>query len=200
MKPIQNLFLFVIVLSSNLVAQDSLNKKKIIIKTDIALPIIGVITSDFNAGSLTLELGFKRRHSIQLTGSFFNQNNNYSNNKTIQMIPAYKFFLIKNRPYSGFYTGLYLKGAQHNFTHIINSEHPSQNYYLQYKQTIFGGGIIFGYQNYICKRIVIDALIGFGARQVLNTKIIKVENTGIDFGPINTYRDAILALNIGYKF
>ena len=49
------------------------------------------------------------------------------------------------------------------------------------------------------KRIVVDILLGFGARQVLNTTIIKSENTYL--GDIkSTYADGIMAVNVGYKF
>jgi hypothetical protein len=62
-----------------------------------------------------------------------------------------------------------------------------------------GGGLLFGYQNYIKKRIVVDILLGIGARQILNREIVKIENITFDVNK-KTYLDALFALNIGYKF
>lgn len=198
MKTLQFIFLIsTILLTSNIVAQDTLGKKTaVIIKTDIAMPIIGLATN-FKAGSLTLELGIKRRHSIQLTGLITNMVSTEFQHKTIQIIPAYKYFLSKKKAYKGFYSGLYLKGSQ--YTSIADHRHFSERSYLEYKQNTLGGGLIFGYQNYILKRFVVDILLGFGARQAINTIIIKSEN--IYLGDIkSTYADGIIAVNFGYKF
>lgn len=198
MKTLQIIFLIsTILLTPNIIAQDTLGKKTaIIIKADIAMPIIGLATN-FTAGSLTLELGIKRRHSIQLTGLITSIVSNEFQHKTIQIIPAYKYFLSKKKAYTGFYSGLYLKGLQ--YTSITDHRHFSESYYLEYKQNTLGGGLIFGYQNYIMKRLVVDILLGFGARQVINTTIIKSENIYLD-GIKSTYSDGILAVNVGYKF
>lgn len=198
MKRIIFIFLIsTILLTSKIFAQDTLSKKNIvIIKTDIAMPVIGLATN-FKAGSLTLELGLKHRHSIQLTGLITSMVSTEFQHKTIQIIPAYKYFLSKKRACTGIYSGLYLKGSQ--YTSINDHRHFSENYYLEYKQNTLGGGLLLGYQNYIMKRMVVDFLVGFGARQAVNTTIIKSEN--ISLGDIkNTYADGIIAMNIGYKF
>ena len=198
MKTLRIIFLIsTLLLTSILVAQDTLGEQPaLIIKTDIAMPIIGLATN-FKAGSLTLELGIKRRHSIQLTGLITSIVSAEYQHKTIQIIPAYKYFLSKKKAYTGFYSGLYLKGSQYTF--IADRRHFIDNSYLEYKQNALGGGLIFGYQNYIMKKIVFDILLGFGARQVLNTTIIKSENTYL--GDIDsTSPDGIIAVNFGYKF
>ncbi len=199
MKPIQILLLISTTLfTSKIVAQEALsNKPAVIIKADIVLPVVG-LAINAKGGSLTLEFGFKRRHSIQLTGLGYTATISESqHDKSMQIIPAYKYFLSKKKEYAGFYSGLYLRSTQYQST--IDHKDLFYSFYLEYKQNYLGGGLIFGYQNYIKERIVIDVLLGWGVGKVLNTTVVKSENVelvDIDNSPAS----GIMAVNIGYKF
>jgi len=191
------LILISTILTSSIVAQDTTKTQtSLIIKTDIFMPIYSLATN-YKAGSLTVEFGVKRRHSLQITGLVSNLIGTTQQYKSTQIIPAYKYFLSNKKPYTGFYTGLYIKGDQ--LTSISDYRQFSEPSYLEYKTTSMGGGLLFGYQNYIKKRIVVDILLGIGARQILNREIVKIENITFDVNK-KTYLDALFALNIGYKF
>lgn len=192
--------LITMLFASKLFAQDSLSQKfTLIIKTDIALPILGNV-ADFKAGSLTLELGLKQRHSIQATGLLGTIN--YSSgqqNKVRRVITMYKYFLSNEKEYTGFYTGVYLKGTLYNS--LIDKTQTPYNYYFEYQQTALHSGFVFGHQHYIRKRIVIDFICGIGAGGILDTKIIKSENVvEAEFIKANTPLDFLFAINLGYKF
>lgn len=197
MKMLQALFFIsTLLLSSTVMAQDSSSQKKaLFIKTDLLLPLVG-IDPDFSGGSFTVELGVKRRHSFQLTGLIANNQMDGTQHKSIQIIPAYKFFWSK-KGYRGFYTGLYLKGGQYQT--IIDQTHTPENYYIEYSENVISEGLMMGYQNYIFKRIVIDVLFGMGTSQLLNRTMIASENI-VDVHLKEDHTDGIMAINIGYKF
>ncbi len=83
-----------LLLTNRFIAKDTLkNKTHLIIKTDIAMPAIGLATN-LIAGSLTFEI-CKRRYSFQLTGFASEINKNGYRHNSVQIIPAYKFFISK---------------------------------------------------------------------------------------------------------
>lgn len=117
----------------------------------------------------------------------------------MQGISDYKFFLDKNKSYSGFYTGAYIKTTNYSYKSEMKSDFSPYFTHLEYTQTRIGGGIICGYQNYIQRHFVIDVLIGYGALYNIDTNIIKSINIKLDNQP-KTINDIRLALNLGYKF
>jgi hypothetical protein len=61
------LILISTILTSSIVAQDTTKTQtSLIIKTDIFMPIYSLATN-YKAGSLTVEFGVKRQHSLQIT-------------------------------------------------------------------------------------------------------------------------------------
>ena len=185
-----------LLLANQIVAQDTVkNKAHLIIKTDIAMPVIGLATN-YIAGSVTFEI-YKGRHSFQVTGFASEIKRDGYRHNSVQIIPAYKFFLSKKKPAAGFYIGIYVKETEYYFT--ANKKYTAESYYLRYKRSSIGVGALFGYQNYIKKRLVFDVLIGIGARQVFDTKILQSENIYVEKMK-TTFADGILALNIGYRF
>lgn len=175
---------------------DSIEKKNLfVIKTDILLPSILLIQHN-KLFALTFEFGFKTRHSIQLTGLHGIVKNDGSYNKYYKqyLIQDYKFFLKKEKSYTGFYVGAY---CDQIFEHVISDNDP--NYQIEYKTTSIGGGALIGYQNYFRKRISFDFLFGFGKSYVIDKQIIRLlgVNSVLIF---DSWPDLLLAFNIGYRF
>jgi len=182
----------------NLNAKDTLSKKTFfIIKTDIGQPIISHYFYQYQkVGSLTLEVCLKRRHSVQVIGYGSEIKFSEYRHNSFQIIPVYKYFLSKKNPYTGFYTGAYIKGDRLN--EIINR--GSGIGYLEYNEYSLGGGLVIGYQNYIMKRIVVDVIFGCGVRQDLKIEVIRTDNMSLNqSGMKQPLLDGILALNVGYK-
>lgn len=192
------IILFSLLISTTIFAQDTLSTKpKFIIKADILLPIIN-IGKDFKIGSLTAELGFKKRHSLQVTALYSVDDYINPYQKTFQILPMYKFFLFKKKFCDGFYTGVNANYVQDN----LPSDIIIHNTNVRYRYNSLGGGVILGYQTYIKKRLVIDALVAAGMKELINAKEI-IGNVKFDdkitFAQ-NPNFYLILALNIGYKF
>lgn len=197
----QNKFilLFFITLSFNAIAQnDSTKCKKLLcLKTDLAAPIIAFANNRVGYG-LSAEFGFSKRHSVQLSYNFNKLNETFNKQTTNQLLLDYKLYLQPKKTYTGFYTGLYLKHTNYHVT-LIDNAFNYQNSYLEYATKSLGGGLNFGYQNYVFKKIVIDVILGLGARSVYQTNIIKQDN--IYYNPTNnTFLDGRFAVNIGYRF
>jgi hypothetical protein len=197
------------------------SKKRInlIVKADLILPIYSLLAKA-KLFSITVEKLLGSRHSFQLSYlSYSSQTDvtepnyhepikSYQNRatNTFIVIPEYKFFVSRKKRHSGYYAGFFLSYSSrvdefHNKTvvpagyGIWNVLGPATIYgpdYNQREQDI-GGGIINGIQFYVFKKVVVDFLLGLGAR-----KPIKSE------GPI--YTEYVLkgqirgAINIGYKF
>jgi Protein of unknown function (DUF3575) len=190
--------LLLIISNTTLFAQDTLKTNaSLIIKSDIFLPLYG-IARNYKTGSLTLEFLIKRRHSLQLTGLISSYKSLERQNNSRQIFPAYKFYLSKKKIQQGFFSGIYIKGSQ--LITIFDNRHRNYNpTYLEFRTKSISGGPIIGYQNYFKKRIVFEILLGFGARKVMQQEIIKSGDIGFD-SIKSSHTDAILALNIGYKF
>lgn len=122
--------------------------------------------------------------------------NLYGSYKTFQLVPIYKFYF--NKLYKGYYTGTYLKYINYhvkiNKTNNSNSIDDSYEF-IQHKGAF---GILNGYLFYIGKkkRILVDPIIGIGFSQVLKTEFVKKGNYSFNKNRL----DAIVALNIGYRF
>jgi hypothetical protein len=194
-RKISYIFFCLIMLVNNLVycQQDTMQKKiQFILKADVFFPIARAINYLYNPDdfvrieSLTFETCFAHRHSVQITGLIYKEDI-YSPIE-LQIMTEYKFYLMKRKPYCGFYVGACLKYIQ-NRNPIWTS---TQNQYYAYEYSI-GEDVIAGYQNLIGKHFVYDILIGIGKRQLIYwTEYFKPYQ-------YNFY-DIRLAINIGYKF
>lgn len=175
---------------------DSTERKNLfIIKTDVLLPSIGIITK-YHTYSLTFEYGFKTRHSFQITGlnSIYNNPILSETTKTYFIAEEYKYFLKNEKSYSGFFLGGFMN---QNYSYYLRE--GAQNFAVEYEFFGIGGGPIFGYQKYFKKRISIDFIFGIGAGYVLKKNII--QQVGVsDILILSTYPDFRLAVNIGYRF
>jgi hypothetical protein len=190
-----HVFLVLFILQNNLgyCQQDTIqNKVKFIIKADVFFPIVialNEIADPFNIpiiGSLTLESCFSNRHSLQLTG--FIEKDDKNSPADFQIMSEYKYYLMKRKPYCGFYTGGCLKYIQNR--NFIWTWTPTE--YYSYDLSI-GEDVIIGYQNLIGKHFVYDILFGLGRSQLVYwTEYYKpYEDNLYDFR---------LAINVGYKF
>ena len=162
------------------------------VKTDIFFPIAS-ISSNGIAGSLTLEKGFKRRHSFQLTGLYFNQQDDsikYLKDISVFIMEEYKFFWRKKKSFTGFYSGLNVAQIMYKINGIDNSLSPL--FYVDYRGYCLGGGLLIGYQNYIRKKFTIDVLLGFGWSYLI------MEQSGYFNPPSIPY--VRTAINLGYRF
>lgn len=154
-----------------------------------------------NCGSLTLEKGFKSRHSIQLTGTYRNYFNIES--YTWLIIPEYKYYLKLKHNFKGFYSGAYCKYESQSYINKYESPNGSNYGYLIKDLYIGkGGGVIFGYQTYLKKRFTIDFLVGIGVKYITKKNVqstnIIIYDTNSDYP--RTDIDGRLAINLGYKF
>jgi len=214
------LLIFAVFLFAKLFSQnDTLQKSNsaFVLKTDILLPVMGL----FNIGdflepnklnfSITSEINFKKRNSLQLTvlnvwpkvkhvGYWPSANTEIFTVNVLEIIPEYKFYLSRKKMQKGFYIGAYAKYIR---SHTIREEHGPYPYspmmHLEYieHETAFGG--LAGYQFYIKKKLVIDFLLGLGRAQLFKVDIIKKEYTQFS-DDYSGYLDAQFAINIGYKF
>ncbi len=190
MKPTVLVLISVFIFVSNLKSQaDSIEKRIFCVKSDILFPSLGLFL-DFKSYGLTIEVGFKNRHSIQVTGwKQWGSSGSYNEYTTHYLIEDYKLFLNVERHFSGFYTGIY---CDQIFEHALADSDPG--FETEYKTSSIGGGPIIGYQNYFKKRFVFDFIFGFGKSFAVQKEIIQGSVILFDSWP-----DLRLAFNIGYK-
>jgi len=159
--------------------------------------VVASLLSTGRSGSLLFESGFKKRHSFQLIAA--RRANVSATMKFIagDVIPSYKFFLKKRKAYAGFYSGVYLRAHQR---YVVSDSRTHFTYsYLEYIQRRLGGGLVWGYQNYSKKRVVLDILIGFGWSKIVYKRVINAINIPYPIQSADNF-DGLLGLNIGYKF
>ena len=209
MKTLITILFFLLTLNlSGVFSQcDSGNKKALIIKTDLFIPIMGIL-NDMYIGALSVEYCFDKRQAVQITTSYGvtitgptleKEPPTNSNEWLLQIAPDYKFFIKKDKCYSGIYTGGYLKVIHYLSDNEWNSTvWPYNNEYLSYTGNEVGGGLLFGYQNYY-KHLVYDIMIGVGYRKTFGLNIISNSNFDTDWISYSGM-DARFALNIGYRF
>ena len=194
------LLLFLLNQNSFYAQKDSIHTSHLfVIKTDVLVPVIASSIHRIGFG-LSAEYGFLKRHSFQLSNVYVSLNNTKDKEKTNQALLDYKFYITHKKQYTGFYSGAYLKYIDYHTIHqYVDPYYNNQNIYLELSHNSIGGGLVFGYQNYLLKHIVIDFLIGLGVRNNFKTTIIKQENIGYSENKA-TILDARVSLNIGYKF
>ncbi|MES2678630.1 MAG: DUF3575 domain-containing protein [Bacteroidota bacterium] len=189
--------LILMMFSSVIIAQDTLDKKPVfILKTNLTL-VVASLLSTGRSGSLLAELGIKKRHSFQLIAA--RRANVSASHKFIagDVIPTYKYFLKKRKAYAGFYSGFYLRAHQRYVVSDLRT-HTTRSY-LEYIQRRLGGGMVVGYQSYSKKRVVLDLLLGIGWARTVNKRVINAFNTPYPTQSADNF-DGLLGLNIGYKF
>jgi hypothetical protein len=198
-------FYFVIIISGKLFSQDNQlqEKKCFIIKTDLFNPIINLLNSTIEE-NLTAEVGFANRNSVQLTGVYSVYNHQSVQNTgeinkiariAIQAIADYKFYWKVKKNFSGFYSGIYLKYSNYNNTYTGWGGTTN----IRMKESGLGGGGVIGYQNYIKKHFVLDALIGVGSlNAIITPKYNQIQTPVVARIPVGL--DLRASISIGYKF
>jgi len=162
------------------------NKSMFALKSDLLFPVLGSI-GGITALSLTGEIGFKKRHSVQITEIYILWRSAYSKDTYSFTIEEYKFFLSNKKSFTGFYSGV--MAIQYYARDIEN--HQDGSLLLTYDITEYrlGAGALLGYQNYIKKRFVVDVLIGFGYVELLKKNVYLSSDPFLRAG-----------VNIGYRF
>ncbi len=171
---------------------NSNDKKKIfIIKTNILLPALGIISPPNTIG-LSFEYSILNRNSINLTGYHAWYNGDNSKYNTTQLMPEYRLYFNKKNILKGFFTGTYLKYTTYRDKHYNNTINKELN--LDYIEHFLGLGGLFGYR-ISKKRLLIEILFGLGAGKNINTNIYKND---VWFQENNDLKiDGRLAVNIG---
>ncbi len=218
-KKLVNYFLSILIVlfSFRGFAQDSTKTKKLglIVKADVPLPVADLVFSKVERDmSLTVEKIINRRNSVQVTGTyhFIKANANspdsaLANRRNIfQIIPEYKFFILKRKVCSGPYVGAYLKYIRDEeiwdeWTETINyNAYPNTkntHFFADYYYFKYAIGAITGCQFYIRNRVTFDFLFGVGASKTFLVQKVSGENIGTILG---SDLDGRLAFNVGYKF
>ncbi len=210
MKHIITSLILIFICNYFLAGQSEENKQKLcyILKADILLPATNMIfDNNWKYPSLTFEFGTRKRHSFQLTAFYFyslsmevsQTSNTLSKNNYKGMTPYLKFYLSKNKNLSGFYSGIYSKFSYETYEtsiQIFNLPEPYNESFWRFKEICINPGLVFGYQNYIKDRVVIDFMLGLGYNQQVSYE----EEISGDFVYDRKKFDALFALNIGYKF
>lgn len=204
-------FLFHSVYSFSL--QDSSRKLSFVLKTDILEPALALL-SNANKYSLTIETCFLKRHSFQLSGTYFSQlfekeipslnHKSSMDANSFQLIPEYKFFIFKKKKYSGLFAGVFCSYLKEHEIHESTNVGGNPAYtYLDLKKTYSIIGPIIGYQNYFKKHFAFEFLVGMGYMKMLNFQVLKAINSS--FTPIQEHYSTLNSLlrtsiKVGYRF
>lgn len=203
MKALISLFIILLtIISLKVYSQTDTTKKCVyIIKTDLFLPIIGIF-NDIHCATMTIETGFRHRNSVQLTAMYADHEYNtydnpayvYYNEKSIVIIPEYKYYFGRKKSFAGLYIGGFL-----SFTNLRHSD-ESEMFPLDYTANNLGSGVIIGYQNYF-RHFVFDFLLGAG---YMKNYYLNITKSGIglvnDLVETNSGFIYRIAVNVGYKF
>jgi hypothetical protein len=120
---------------------------------------------------------------------------------TIEIVPEYKYYFGKLC--KSFFAGIYLKyewydksfySAYYQYsTYYV----PPQDHRADFIRESISCGVIAGYERVIKNHWVGEVIFGYGAKHSILTKTLNApQGTVVD----NTTDDAVLSLNIGYKF
>ncbi|MFL5763109.1 MAG: DUF3575 domain-containing protein [Bacteroidia bacterium] len=181
-------------------------QKCFILKTEIGLPVYCQITNkryhstqffhEREGGSLTAEIGFSNRHSIQLTATdeydLSHDRRHFLNFRYFYVIPEYKYYWNSKKAFNGFYSGIFLQEKFFRIQEQDLGRFDHCEYWL-------GGGLTTGYQTYIKNRLVLDCLFGTGMSFLHDAKYIYP--SGAKYNPPTRRRDIVrFMLNVGYRF
>ena len=178
-------------------AQDSTKTHKIglIVKADVFLPIAYLIDdvrkfSDGYYVSVSTEKTIKKRQSFQLTGTYKWNPHYFEERRIFEIIPEYKFFILRYKTCNGPFLGVY--GKYYRGEVIYNNEMNPKYNSISYARCI-AGGFSTGYQYYILNnRIEMDFLFGWGRFYEIANNSINLAHYWDD--------DFRVSFNIGYRF
>lgn len=207
------LIVLIAVLSENTFSQkDTTRKFSFITKVEILEPTLGSLFG-YKMYSLTQEIGYFKRHSFQISVTYFYDriiyekpalNYKMTNDiSSLQIIPEYKFYFARRKYNTGFFAGTYLSFLNEHEIHHTTSNGTPDNTSIEFKKSYIIIGPTLGYQNYIVKHIAFEILIGAGYIRNLNIKVIKAINTSLAAGSdhFSTSNALIRSeIKIGYRF
>lgn len=191
-----SILIFIICLNTLAFSQtDSVKENRIVIKTDLVLPIISY-SQKGSGGVLSFETNFLKRSSLSL--SFLGQNiSSLFLLKNYQVIPEYRLYFSHKQRFQGFYSGVYLKYLYNYYQkEEISKIEPT---ILKYEKRSLSCGMILGFQYLFRKRISIDIIGGIGYRKRINFNLIESVNTNYKMNNPNEI-DGRFAVQIGYAF
>lgn len=192
---------FLQVFSGTAFAQSDSTKKylNLVVKTDLLLDAANGLDG-FNSlyYSITVEKMIGKQGSLQFSCYGAHKLNSFGHNNFFVISPEYKYFVSKKRKFAGYYVGVGVKSI--HFVEVIGSWTPPQtlsggniNTNIEQKTTIYGIGLINGVQFYLCKRLTLDALLGYGI--ISRFKLFSEYPY-----QVNRYSDFRAAINLGYRF
>ena len=191
-------------LVQNVKAQTTVDLEKAwIVKTDILSPAVGLI----NGGtyySFTIEKNLRGRNSLQLSysyGSFTNSSEgdwDFQRDRGFVIVPQYKVFFRARQ--KGWFSGGYMSYGQEDYQIYLKSRGPANSYEMDFTQHYMSLGGLLGYQNYLWKRLCYEFAGGAGYRQILRTDVKKSVNVIRSQYLWRNGLDAMLMVNVGWRF
>lgn len=182
-------------------AADSLAvRKQLAFKTDlIAVPFPFIFEHEYYF-SLTCEKTIYKKHTAQLQLWYGEVNEDYRAERVVQIVPQYKYYFGKQT--KGFFGGVYFKYLRHKrkyYYQYDNYQIPDPLEELKYESVInsLAIGPLLGYEYNFKKHWVAEVIVGYGTKKNISV------NTSAGYAGTykdQTYDDAVLALNIGYRF
>lgn len=193
------LFVFMVLSLVKVRAQKETGSKKFsALKTDltyIGYNFFGVV----NSAALTFEKGFSSQHSVQFTPIYLK----YIHIKTnsLALVPEYKYYFNKQKNFSGFFSGAYLKYRWDHTRTVLEKNVLGERSLTETEQG-YGGGIIAGFQTYIHKHYTVEIIVGLGA--IHRTQQVKASPGLVYYETKSHYpytgADGRFAFNLGYRF
>jgi len=198
--------ILILLFSSTFGQKDTSDKKTFFaIKTDLAFLSAYALPAIYNRAyisTLTFEKGFSYRHSFQVSAGYIGPSQ--TNIQMWRLIPEYKIFLKKERNFSGFYVGVYLKYL--NQVRLIDYGNKDNKHIVE-NILSYGAGATFGYQFYIKKHLTFDFLFGLGGQYTVTHYDVPPDAILIIAKPTHTFPplppkglDGRVSVNFGYKF
>lgn len=194
-------FLIICFNATSSVASDSLNVNMFVIKTDLIAIPVPIYFAHEHYFSLTFEKNLCKKQSCQLQFFYDWYDSGFRVYHDVEITPQYKYYFSKLG--SGFFSGLYSKFTlykewfydKYDEHYILQS--PHSKLIIEYERQSIAGGIIAGYQRIFKKHWVAEFIIGYGIKGNINEKTL--------FGPSGhiidkTHRDAVVSMNVGYRF
>ena len=125
------------------------------------------------------------------------------NNRSIVIVPDYKFYFFKKKICTGLYIGWFISLTNIRYDEESNWYGFYPTFHLDYTANNLSIGSIIGYQNYF-RHFVFDFMLGFGYSK--NANLVIFDNAGT----VNDYYSKLeelnsgfvyrFALNVGYRF
>ena len=184
------------------IASDSLQVEKLfVIKADLISVAVPVFFKDQSYFSITPEMNICKKQSVQLQLLFARINEDYRVERSIEIVPEYKYYFGKQT--IGFFGGGYLKyihltrryySEHDNFFHIAK---PQQELIYESMQNSIAFGPLIGYECNFKKHWVGEFIFGYGYSKNISLRTLVGYHE--DFND-ETHTDGVLSINIGYRF